>query len=67
LKDELGLSAIRLEIIKTGRRIWLTAYVSPEPAAFALSDYSAKIESIKTAASKVYDNTSTLVVLEPVE
>ncbi|MCP3965176.1 MAG: cation transporter [Lentisphaerae bacterium] len=65
LKDRLALAEMQLEIIKTGRRIWLTATITPKGDKLLLKDYLRQEAAIKGAASDVYDNTFTTVVLKP--
>ncbi|QSH40276.1 cation transporter [Lentisphaerota bacterium ZTH] len=65
LKERLGLNAMQLDVIKTGRRIWLTATITPRGDGILLKDLAGHEKAIREAASAVNVNTSTLVVLKP--
>ena len=64
LKDELGARNLALEILKTGRRIWLTVKVDPKEATINVDEFMKMREKINGIAQKVYENTQTEVILE---
>jgi ribosome maturation factor RimP len=64
LKDELGAKKLSIEIIKTGRRIWLTVKVDPKEKTINVDEFVKVREKISAIAQKVYENTQTEVILE---
>ena len=64
LKEELGANKLALEILKTGRRIWLTVKVDPKEATINVDEFMKVREKISGIAQKVYENTDTEVILE---
>jgi cation diffusion facilitator family transporter len=64
LKEELGANKLTLEILKTGRRIWLTVKVDPKEATISVDEFMKVREKISGIAQKVYENTDTEVILE---
>jgi len=64
LKEELGANKLTLEILKTGRRIWLTVKVDPKEATINVDEFMKVREKISGIAQKVYENTDTEVILE---
>lgn len=64
LQDRLGLKNMRLEIIKTGRRIWLTAFVDPRARTIEVDEFMQLKGKIQSEAKEVYANTQTEIILE---
>ena len=64
LKDELGAKNLALEILKTGRRMWLTVRIDPKEATIGVDEFMKIRERLNGIAQKVYDNTHTEVILE---
>jgi len=53
-----------LEIIKTGRRMWLTVRLDPVGDEIKMDDFMAVKTKLSEAARQVYANTQTEVLLE---
>ena len=64
LKDDLHARAMAIEIIKTGRRLWLTVRLDPRDDVIRVDDFMKVKATISEAAREVYDNTQTEVLLE---
>lgn len=64
LKDDLHARAMAIEIIKTGRRLWLTVRFDPRDDVIRVDDFMKVKATISEAAREVYDNTQTEVLLE---
>ena len=64
LKDELGAKKLSIEIIKTGRRIWLTIKIDPKERTIDVDEFMKMREKLRGIARKVYGNTDTEVILE---
>jgi cation diffusion facilitator family transporter len=64
LKDELGAKKLSLEILKTGRRMWVTVKIDPKEETIDVAEFMNMREKLKELARKVYENTDTEVILQ---
>ena len=64
LKDQLNARALAVEIIKTGRRLWLTIRLDPMNDDIRVDDFMHVKAKLKKLAREVYENTDTEVILE---
>ena len=64
LKEQLGVRKISLEIIKTGRRMWVTVWFTPEKNTITMDEIKNIKETICKTAKAVYENIQTEVILE---
>jgi predicted Co/Zn/Cd cation transporter (cation efflux family) len=64
LKDQLHARALDLDIIKTGRRLWLTVRLDPRNDEIKIDDFMKAKVKIRKLAREVYENTQTEVILE---
>ena len=64
LKDELGAKKLSLEILKTGRRMWVTVKIDPKERTIDVDEFMKMREKLRGIARKVYGNTDTAVILE---
>jgi hypothetical protein len=64
LQGPLNLKHMAVEIIKTGRRIWLTVRVDPATDTIDMADFMSVKERLADTAREVYQNTQTEVLLE---
>ena len=64
LKNQLGAKNIAFEVMKTGRRIWLTIRIEPESETFTMRDLLRIKEDMSALAQEVYANTHTEVILD---
>jgi len=64
LKGQLQARDMTLEIIKTGRRMWLTVRLDPVGDEIKMDDFMAVKTKLSEAARQVYANTQTEVLLE---
>lgn len=64
LKDQLSARALAVEIIKTGRRLWLTVRFDPMDDAISVNDFMQVKAKLRKIAREVYENTDTEVILE---
>jgi cation diffusion facilitator family transporter len=63
LKDELGANNLSLEILKTGRRMWVTVKIDPKEKTINVDEFMKVRQRLKEIAQKVYENTDTEVIL----
>jgi len=56
--------AMAVEIIKTGRRLWLTVKFDPRDDEIKVDDFMKVKATLSKAAREVYENTETEVLLE---
>ncbi len=63
LKDELGAKKLSLEILKTGRRMWVTVKIDPKEKTINVDEFMKVRQRLKEIAQKVYENTDTEVIL----
>ena len=64
LKDQLHARAMAVEIIKTGRRLWLTIRFDPRDDDIRVDDFMQVKATLSKVAREVYENTDTEVILE---
>jgi predicted Co/Zn/Cd cation transporter (cation efflux family) len=64
LKAELGANNLALEIIKTGRRLWVTIKLDPKEDTINVDEFLKAKEKLNEIAQGVYDNTHIDVILE---
>ncbi len=64
LKDHLGAKDLKLEILKTGRRIWVNVFFTPEEETIKMSEFAAVKEKLSETAKEVYENTQIEVFLQ---
>lgn len=64
MKAELGARSLSFEILKTGRRIWLTVFMDPLSDNLVVNDFLAHKARLQAAAQEVYANTSTELIIE---
>jgi cation diffusion facilitator family transporter len=64
LKDELGAENLDLEILKTGRRMWVTVRIDPKEKTINVDEFMKMREKLKKLAQKIYENTDTEVILQ---
>jgi predicted Co/Zn/Cd cation transporter (cation efflux family) len=64
LKKQLGVKNLALEIMKTGRRMWVTIRIEPEDDTVQMEELSQLKERLSVLAREVYANTHTEVILD---
>jgi len=64
LKKELGARELRLEIMKTGRRMWVTAFIDPVADTININELMRLKQRLGEVAREVYQNTDTEVILK---
>jgi predicted Co/Zn/Cd cation transporter (cation efflux family) len=64
LMDQLGAKSLALEIVKTGRRMWVTIKMDPKEDTLDVNEFMKMGEKLREVAREVYDNTHTDVILE---
>ena len=64
LKDQLYARDLAVEIIKTGRRLWLTVRFDPMEDEIRVNDFMQVKAKLSQIAREVYENTDTEVILE---
>ncbi len=64
LKDQLQARSMAIELIKTGRRLWLTVRLDPPGDQIGVDEFMEFKATISQAAREVYENTQTEVILE---
>ena len=67
IKDQLGVKNVALEIMKTGRRMWVTIRIEPSEDTIRMEDLAAVKEHLSGLAREVYANTYTEVILDRIE
>jgi predicted Co/Zn/Cd cation transporter (cation efflux family) len=63
LKDQLRARDMALEIVKTGRRLWLTVRLDPQDDEIRIDDFMKIKARLSQVAREVYENTQTEVLL----
>lgn len=66
LKEQLGARRLALEIMKTGRRMWLTVRIDPREDTVSVRELMETKRRLSEVAREVYENTDTEVILERV-
>ena len=64
LKEQFGFRKISIEVLKTGRRMWLTVWFTPETPTINLEEVRKIKKTICEAATDIYENTQTEVILD---
>jgi predicted Co/Zn/Cd cation transporter (cation efflux family) len=64
LREPLGIREMSVEVLKTGRRVWVTVYMDPEGEEIQVASFMEIKRKLRAAASEVYGNTDTEVILE---
>lgn len=64
LKEQLGADKLALEILKTGRRIWVTVRMEPKEKTINVDEFMQVKTRLSEVASSVYPNSQTEVMLE---
>jgi hypothetical protein len=64
MKDQLGARKIALEILKTGRRIWVTVRIDPREKTIDVDKFMKIKKKLSEAACNVHRNSQTEVLLE---
>ena len=64
LKDQLKARSLAVEIIKTGRRLWLTVRLDPMDDDIRVDDFMRVKAQLRRIAREIYENTDTEVILE---
>jgi predicted Co/Zn/Cd cation transporter (cation efflux family) len=64
LKAQLGANQIGLEILKTGRRIWVTVRLDPKSDTINVDEFMKVKKNLSKIACSVYPNSQTEVMLE---
>ena len=64
LKDQLKARSLAVEIIKTGRRLWLTVRLDPMHDDISVDDFMRVKAQLRRIAREIYENTDTEVILE---
>jgi predicted Co/Zn/Cd cation transporter (cation efflux family) len=64
LKDQLGAKDLSLEIMKTGRRIWVTVTMDPLEDTITMDAFMKMKQDLKEIAREVYENTDTEIIID---
>jgi len=64
LKEQLGAKKLGLEILKTGRRIWVTIRLDPKADTINVDEFMKAKKRLCEVAFEVYPNSQTEVLLE---
>ena len=64
LKDQLGAQKLALEILKTGRRIWVTVKMDPNEKIINMDEFMKIKKQLSDVACSIYPNSHTEVLLE---
>jgi predicted Co/Zn/Cd cation transporter (cation efflux family) len=64
LKEQLDAREMSLEVLKTGRRMWVTVWLTPEKNTISMDEIRHIKETIRKTAWEIYENTQTEVILE---
>ena len=64
LKEQLGAQKLALEILKTGRRIWVTVKLDPKEKIINVDEFMKIKRLLSDTASSIYPNSQTEVLLE---
>lgn len=64
LKDQLGAKDLSLEIMKTGRRIWVTVTMDPKGDTISMDAFMKIKQDLKKTAREVYENTDTEIIID---
>jgi hypothetical protein len=64
LKEELGARHLSLEILKTGRRIWVTVFMDPVQNTLQMEAFMELKARVQAIARDIHPNAQTEVILE---
>ena len=64
MKEQLDLKSLKLEVLKTGRRIWVTIFVDPEKDTINVNEFMKVKKHLTKLAREVYEDSQTEVILE---
>ena len=64
MKDRLGAKDLSLEIMKTGRRMWLTVTMDPKGDTITMDAFMKVKQDLKKMAREIYGNTDTEIILD---
>lgn len=64
LKEQLGANKLALEILKSGRRIWVTVKIDPQETTINVNEFMKIKKKLGEVACGVYPNSQTEVMLE---
>jgi hypothetical protein len=64
LNEQLGAKKLGLEILKTGRRIWVTVRLDPKADTINVDEFMKAKKRLSEVAFEVYPNSQTEVLLE---
>ena len=64
LKEQLGAKQLSLEILKTGRRVWVTVFIDSEEDTLHVDEFMAIKTRLRDIVRRVHPNTQTEVILE---
>lgn len=64
LKEQLGARHLSLEILKTGRRMWVTVFMDPVKDTLHVDEFMALKTKLQDISREVNPNTQTELILE---
>lgn len=64
LMEQVGARKLSLEVMKTGRRMWVTVRFTPDKDTIHLHEFAQVQKKFNKIAKEVYENTDTEVILE---
>ena len=64
LKEQLGAKQLSLEILKTGRRVWVTVFIDPAEDTLQVDEFMAIKTRLRDIVRGVHPNAQTEVILE---
>lgn len=64
LKEQLGAGHLSLEVLKTGRRMWVTVFMGPVKDTLQMDEFLALKTKLQDIFREVNPNTQTKLILE---
>mgnify|MGYP001825409478 CR=1 FL=1 len=64
MKEQLDLKSLKLEVLKTGRRVWGTIFVDPEQDTINVNEFMKAKKDLARLVREVYEDSQTEVILE---
>jgi predicted Co/Zn/Cd cation transporter (cation efflux family) len=64
LKDQLGAKEFDLEIMKTGRRMWVTVRITPSDDTIQIPELKKARDRVSETAKEIYEDTQVELILE---
>jgi hypothetical protein len=64
LKEQMGARHLSLEILKTGRRMWVTIFMDPLKDTLHMDEFMALKTKLQDISREVNPNTQTELILE---